>query len=245
MQTLYKKSHKMKITKFFLMLATVAALFSACKKDKITEIPKISDLEVGSNNNKTAFPGTDLHIEADLIAAENIAKVSLDINPVAATGWKFSKEFVTGYAGSKNAEFHEHIDVPADAAIGKYRVVLTLTDQQGQVTKIESDLELKFDPTLPQATGFEVGLNTAGNDLHMEANITAVNKIARVEVEIHGGNYEKEVVYTDAAMVGQTTYNFHKHLNVTDVPKGHYHVHLKIVDQANKENEFEEHFDKP
>ena len=135
--------------------------------------------------------------------------------------------------------------MPADAAIGKYRVVLTLTDQQGQVTKIESDLELKFDPTLPQATGFEVGLNTAGNDLHMEANITAVNKIAKIIVEIHGGNYEKEVIYTDAAMVGANSYNFHKHLNVSDVPKGHYHVHLKIVDQANKENEFEEHFDKP
>ncbi|MFC3199905.1 hypothetical protein ACFOET_19960 [Parapedobacter deserti] len=27
-------------------------------------------------------------------------------------------------------------------------------------------------------------------------------------------------------------------------PAGHYHVRLKVVDQAGKENEFEEHFDK-
>ncbi|WP_177217111.1 DUF4625 domain-containing protein [Pedobacter insulae] len=234
----------MKITKFFLMLATIAALFTACKKDKILEMPTITDMEVGTANSKVAFPGTDLHIEAKLDAKETISSVKLAITPISATGWTLNEEFTAGYIGSKNSEFHEHVDIPTDAELGKYRIVLTLTDQKGQVTTSESELELKYDPTLPQATNFEVGLNTAGNDLHLEANITAVNKIAKIIVEVHGGTYEKEVEYTDAAMVGSTTYNLHKHVNVTDAPKGHYHVHLKIVDQAGKENEFEQHFDK-
>ena len=245
MQTLYKKPMLIKFSKFLFLFVTVAALFTACKKDETFEMPTISDIEVGLNNSKVAFPGSDLHIEAKLMATANITSVKLEINPVAATGWKFNQEFTDGFAGLKNAEFHEHFDIPADAELGMYRVVLTLTDAQGQSTKIESDLELKFDPTLPQASGLEVGLNTAGNDLHVEATITAVNKIARVVVEIHGGTYEKEFLYTDAAMVGATSYNFHKHINVSEVPKGHYHVHLKVVDQAGKENEFEEHFDKP
>ena len=245
MQTIYKTPITLKVTKLFLAFLTVAALFTACKKDKITSAPTISDLEVGHDNNKTAFPGTDIHIEAELLAEATIASVKLEIQPVSGIGWKFVEEYKDGFVGQKNAEFHKHIDVPADAALGKYLIRLSVTDQQGQITKIESDLEIKFDPTLPTATDFEVGLNAAGNDLHTEANIKAINKIAKITVEISGNNYKKEVVYTDAAMVGATTYNFHKHLNVSDVPKGHFHVHLKIVDQANKENEFEEHFDKP
>ena len=245
MQTLYKKSITMKISKFLFTFATVAALFTACKKDEVIEMPKIEGLEVGLNNSKIAHPGSDLHIEAQLLATETIASVKLEIKPVATTGWSFNEEFTTGFTGQKNAEFHEHFDIPADAALGMYKVILTLTDAKGQITKVESDLELKYDPTLPQATDFEVDLNTAGNDLHVEATITAVNKIAKVVVEIHGGTYEKEVEYTDAAMVGATTYNLHKHINVSDVPAGHYHVHLKVVDQTGKENEFEEHFDKP
>jgi hypothetical protein len=245
MKTIFRKLSPVQITKFFLILAIVASLFTACKKDDVLSSPKITALEVGSNNNKTAYPGTDLHIEAALLAGENIASIKLEINPAASTGWKFEKEYTTGYGGQKNADFHEHLDIPADAALGKYHITLTLTDQQGQTVKVESDLELKFDPTLPQAAGLEVDLNAAGNDLHVEATITAVNKIASVTVEIHGGTYEKEFVYTDIAMVGTTGYNFHKHINVSDAPKGHYHVHLKILDQANKENEVEEHFDKP
>jgi len=45
-------------------------------------------------------------------------------------------------------------------------------------------------------------------------------------------------------MVGEADFNFHKHLDIAAAPSGHYHVHLKVTDQAGKENEFEEHFNK-
>lgn len=135
--------------------------------------------------------------------------------------------------------------MPADAALGSYTVKLKARDTKGRETTIESTLELHNDPTLPSATGFEVGLNAAGNDLHAEAVVTATNKLAKIIVEIHGNGWEKEFSYEDANLVGKTTYNFHKHMDVTAAPKGHYHVHLKVVDQAGKEAEFEAHFDKP
>ena len=235
----------MKHTKIIIALFLLTSVFAACKKDKVeTAGPSISGLEVGHENNKTAYPGTDIHIEAALSAMANIAKVTLEIHPATEGGWEYKQEFTEGFSGLKNADFHQHIDVPADAALGKYHIHLSMTDQQGRTTEVESELELKFDPTLPTATGFEVGLNTAGNDLHLEAEINAVNKIAKIVVEVHGPAWEKEFEFSDAAMVGATTYNFHKHVNVTEAPAGHYHVHLKIIDQAGKENEFEEHFDK-
>ncbi|KEQ28475.1 DUF4625 domain-containing protein [Pedobacter antarcticus] len=241
------KTGKMKINKMMVILLFFSAAFTACKKDDKPEIsaPVINALEIGHDNNKTAYPGTDIHIEAELIAAGKLASVKVEISPKSGSGWKFNQEYVDGFSGLNNASFHKHIDVPADAAIGQYLVVFAVTDQQGSVTKIENTLEVKFDPFLPAATGFEVGINTAGNDLHMEATLTAVNKIAKVVAEVHGAGWEKEFEFTDAAMVGQTTYKLHKHLDVTAAPKGHYHVHLKIIDQAGKENEFEQHFDKP
>ncbi|RZK21294.1 MAG: DUF4625 domain-containing protein [Pedobacter sp.] len=234
-----------KITKPFLALMIIAATFTACKKDEaITDPPTITNLEVGTSNNKTAYPGTDIHFEADLFAASNLASIDLTIKPKTGTGWNFNQNYTEGFANVKNASFHKHIDVPTNAALGSYIVTIKVTDQLGRTTEVTSDLEIKYDPTLPNATGFEVGLNTAGNDLHVEATLSAINKIARVEVEVHGSAWETDFLFTDVAMVGLTSYNFHKHLDVTAAPKGHYHVHLKIVDQLGKENEFEEHFDK-
>jgi hypothetical protein len=235
----------MKNYKILVALFLIASVFAACKKDKVEVAgPTINGLEVGHENNKTAYPGSDIHIEAELFAAANIASVTLEIHPANAGGWEYKEVYTEGFAGQKNADFHKHVDIPADAALGMYHIHLSVTDQQGQVTEVESDLEIKFDATLPLASGFEIGLNAAGDDLHLEAGITAVNKIAKVVVEVHGPAWEKEFELTDAAMVGQNTYNFHKHVNVGAAPSGHYHVHLKVIDQAGKENEFEEHFDK-
>lgn len=238
----------MKTTKQLICLLLISAsLFTACKKDDNNDspAPSIDGLEIGLNNSKVAHPGADLHFEAQIVASGTIKNVVLEIHPKTGTGWEVNTTFTENLAGQKNAEFHEHIDVPATAALGDYHGHIKVTDEAGQVTEAEFDLKVTNDPALPTVTGFEVGLNTAGNDLHAEAKITAPNKIASATIEVHGTGYEKEVTYTDAAMVGQTTYTLHKHVDVTGIPKGHYHVHLKVVDQAGKENEFEEHFDKP
>jgi hypothetical protein len=237
----------MKTTKqLFVLLLMASSLFHACTKDdNDAPDPTITGLEVGVNNNKTAHPGNDLHIEAAIDAPGTIATVVLEIHPETGDGWKVNTTYTENLEGLKNAEFHKHIDVPADAKLGDYHGHLKVTDKQGKVTEAEFELSLIADPTLPAATGFEIGLNAAGNDLHVEANLSATNKIAKAVVEVHGSAWEKETEFTDAAMVGQLTYHLHKHIDVTAAPKGHYHVHLKIVDQAGKESEFEEHFDKP
>ncbi|PWG79409.1 hypothetical protein DDR33_16705 [Pararcticibacter amylolyticus] len=241
------KLSRMKTMKQFLcLLIFTGTFFTACKKDDPEYMPPVIDgLEVGLRNSKIAHPGSDLHIEAQISAPGTIKSVVLSIHPENGSGWELNTTYTEDLEGLKNAEFHKHVDVPAEAPLGDYHGHLKVTDQSGQVTEVEFELVLVSDPTLPSVTGFEVGLNAAGNDLHLEAMVNAPNKIADIEVEIHGNGWEKEVSYTDQAMVGQSTYNFHKHINVAEAPAGHYHVHLKVTDQSGKENEFEEHFDKP
>ena len=235
----------MKTTKTLLLFFLFAITFTACKKDEqMPQSPAISALEVGTSNSEIAHPGNDLHIEAQISAPANIKDVVLEIHPESGSGWNVNTTYTEGFAGLKNAEFHKHIDVPADAKVGAYHGHLKVTDQNGQVSEIEFDLQVTADPTLAKVTGFEVGLNTAGNDLHVEAAVTAPNKIAKLVLEVHGNGWKKEVSYEDEALVGKTSYNLHKHLDVASAPKGHYHVHLNVIDQSGKEVEFEEHFDK-
>ncbi|SHM47007.1 protein of unknown function [Chitinophaga jiangningensis] len=234
---------KWSLGKIGMVLAMSAGLFACSKKDDVAPAATISLKEIGSNNSKVAYAGSDLHIDATIIAPGGIKAITVDIHSQESGGWKFDSTYTEGFAGVKNADFHKHIDIPAEAAAGKYHIHLTVIDQQGKQTEVESELEIKMDATLPSLDGLELKLNTDKTDLHVGGDITAPNKIAGVTVEIHGG-WEYEVTYTDAAMVGQTTYHLHKHVNVSAAPAGHYHVHIKVVDQLGKEREFEAHFDK-
>jgi hypothetical protein len=233
------------ISKWSFLVMAASLFFTACSKDDddAVPVPDITGVEIGSDNSKVAYTGADIHIEAQITAPGTIATVQVEIHPETGNGWKFDSVYTTGFAGLKNAEFHKHIDIPADAVTGHYHLHFVVTDQRGQKKEFEEEIEIKTDPTLPFISGLELELE-GGNDLHLETEITAPNKIAKVEVEIHGA-WEKEFSYTDAAMVGQTTYHFHKHLDVGAAPAGHYHVHFKVTDQAGKEKEFEDHFDKP
>ncbi len=229
------------LASFFLF----SVLFTACSKDDDDFAPpSIRDVELGSGNNKTAYRGTDFHIEAEIEAPGTIEYVKVEIHGSGAGAWEFEQTYTEGFKGLKNAELHKHIDVPANAALGEYHVHIVVLDQQGKTTTFEDHIDVIEDNTLPSITELELELGHDGDELHVETVITAVNKIQKVEIEIHGGSWEEEFSYEDAGMVGQTTYTFHKHINIASAPAGHYHVHFKVIDQAGKEREFEGHFDK-
>ncbi len=143
----------MKHIKFVFALLLFAATITACKKDKeiAPNAPEISGFELGTSNSKTANPGSDLHIEAQIVAQGTIASVELEIHPESGTGWNVKTTFTEGFTGLKNAEFHKHIDVPADAALGDYHFHLKVKDQNGQETAIESELKVVAKTTLASA----------------------------------------------------------------------------------------------
>ncbi|MGV3763760.1 DUF4625 domain-containing protein [Parapedobacter sp.] len=132
-----------KFAKYILVGLTLFT-WVACDKDEapVVDEPQIESLEVGRDNNGMVRPGGDLHIDAPILAPGGIANITLGIHPESGDGWTFEQVFTEGYEGLKNADFHEHIDVPAEATEGEYHLHLTVTDQAGQIAEVESHLEI-------------------------------------------------------------------------------------------------------
>lgn len=137
----------------------LAAIFSAflvsCDKK---ESPKITIHELGYENTKTVKAGSDLHIDAEILAPLKIASIQLIIHseaehavkvPMKAKGlsqdvseWEVDSIYTKGYVGLKNADFHEHLEVPLSAEPGHYHVHIKVTDSEGNQTVKEDEIEV-------------------------------------------------------------------------------------------------------
>ena len=132
-----------------LTIAAVAALAFlpvSCKKDNAPAKPVVTFTEVGHDNSKHAMRGDDMHLEAEIVAEGLIKRIDVEIHKENG-GFEIEKSFTEGkYIGVKNTEFHEHIDIPADAPLGEYHLHFTVTDQAGQTVTAEEHIEvIEFD----------------------------------------------------------------------------------------------------
>ena len=196
--------------------------------------------EVGEENSKEATAGKDLHLEGDLEAEGLIARIDVTIATADGKTTIVQQSYTDGkYIGVRNTTFHEHLDIPANAAAGAYKVTLVVTDKLGQSSTFTSDLTVKaLDQTAPAITFKEVGEGDShkaviGQKMHLEAQIEAPHKIAKIEVEFHNtaAKYEKVYTYTGEQYLGQTSVLFHEHPEIpADAPEGEYHIHFTVTD---------------
>jgi len=132
--------------KKYIFMSIMVALtlgFIACDDEETTAKPVITLTEVGHENSLQAHPGYDMHLEADITAEGLIQRIDLEIHQEGNGSYELEKSYTQGkYIGIKNTEFHEHIDIPADAPLGKYHLHFTVTDALGQQTTAESPLTL-------------------------------------------------------------------------------------------------------
>lgn len=121
----------------------------SCSNDddeKLPAKPAITLTEVGHDNSKHAHPGHDIHLEAQVLAEGLIKRIDIEIHQEGGSYKVPTATFTEGkYIGVRNIEFHEHIDIPADAPLGEYHMHFTVTDQKGQQTTAESHIELVED----------------------------------------------------------------------------------------------------
>ena len=132
-----------------LSLAAAAALTlfaTSCNKEDNIAKPTVTLTEVGHDNEKTAMRGDDMHLEADILAEGLIKRIDVEIHQEDGT-YEIEKSYTEGkYIGVKNVEFHEHIDIPAEAPLGEYHLHFTVTDQKGQTTTVETHVDvIEFD----------------------------------------------------------------------------------------------------
>ena len=142
---------------FLVAIAFIAGLFfTSCEKDDETSPkPVITLTELGYENSKIGYAGTDLHIEAEVVAEGKIDKVTIEIHPegeheeksssttLHEGEWEVDTTF-TEFSGLKNTTFHKHIDIPVNAEVGHYHFHFIVIDMDGQQTLVEEELEIQL-----------------------------------------------------------------------------------------------------
>lgn len=224
---------------YFLTMLTVVS-FTSCNKDDGGEAkaPNITLIELGESNSHKATVGADLHMEAEVIAEGTIEKIEVEMHPESGSGDDIEAVY-TNYADQKNADFHEHIEIPATAVPGEYHFHLKVVDKNGNTSEVDAEVEIEANPSnAPIISDLEIGTNdnhkaSVGGDLHLDAKITAVNLIDKIEIDLHpesGSGDDIEAVFTNYA--GQASINFHNHIEIpATVTPGEYHFHIKVTDQ--------------
>jgi hypothetical protein len=150
------------IFKPILLFLFSSILFISCTKDDIKP-PVISNLEVGAVHDEdhsdeggedehadegVAHPGESMHIGADILAFARIETITIDIHSDEVTpgegevAWEFEQVYTDAKYRVLNAELHEDITVPANAALGEYHVYVIVTDEAGNSTTAEAHFDL-------------------------------------------------------------------------------------------------------
>ncbi len=130
----------------FLCASTMFLTSCGDDDDDLPAKPSITLTEVGHDNAKHCHPGHDLHLEADVVAEGLIQRIDVEIHEENGGSFKIEKSYTDGkYIGIRNTEFHEHIDIPAEAPLGEYHLHFTVTDKNGQQTTVESELNIVED----------------------------------------------------------------------------------------------------
>lgn len=137
-------------TSILIVISLIISTFfiSSCQGDDPVPAPSIEILELGSENSKMASPGSDLHLDVEVIAEGKIHSIQVEIHPQVSYPTKNREEWFydslfTEFEGLKNVDFHKHIEVPADAAVGLYHFHFIVIDQEGQQTTAEDSLRIQ------------------------------------------------------------------------------------------------------
>ncbi|MDO1498833.1 DUF4625 domain-containing protein [Euzebyella saccharophila] len=247
-----------------LALIACAITLYSCSSDDDGDIqlaaPSITNFEFGEGSThggeSVAYKGSDIHLEAEITAEATVASITLDIHGhdlevgEGEEEWDFEQTFTNASYLVINPEFHEHVDIPTTAPAGEYHITLTVTDENGNSTEVEGEIEI-MDPITVSDMSIDETV-ARGSDFHVEFMIEAVNGIHNVSVDIHAHDLELaegeeewdfEEVYEEG-LHEETSAEFHKHIDVpATAPAGEYHMLITIEDEDGNTKMIATHID--
>lgn len=215
-------------------VAIMIMVTSGCKNSTGPDVdkPVISELEIGIGNSHVGYIGSDLHMQAEIVAEGKIDLITVEIHKEDGTGEEIEAEY-DDYAGLLNATFHKHIDIPDGTAAGDYHFHLTVTDQEGNSTSVEEELTIEelvdneapvltisAAPTNGQtfATGETISISGSitdnvalggmlvalvfENDAISDADVTGANSKVIVMLHTHDFDDPDETNFTASIVVG-------------------------------------------
>ncbi len=184
----FKKNNFIKIScVFFIALLQISCSSDDDSMEQIY-LPEIQSLEVGVNHNLTAYIGSDLHIDAEVFAENLIKSIDVSISNENQS-WILEKNYPE-FSGQRNAHFHKHIDIDSDAAPGIYRFTFTVSDQLGNETAQEMNIELKLiedeiPPVLNIINSPENGqIFSMGETIQLSGNASDNNSLNKILVAL-------------------------------------------------------------
>jgi len=262
--------------KFLAIIAFIGITLQSCSNDDDPMdfgVPVISSFEYGEGHHGEdedhdhdededhegeeayAFRGTDMHVEAEILAEATVASITLSIHSHDLdlgdneVEWSFEKVYTDSNYLVMNPEFHEHIDIPATAPVGEYHVEFVVTDENGNSTEVEGHVQV-LDINISDVSIDEAVAR--GDDFHAEFFIDTVNGIHSVSIDVHAhgvtvGEGEVEWDYEETfteGLHGLTEAEFHKHIDVpANAPAGEYHMTFTVEDEDGNTKEYETHID--
>ncbi len=132
---------KIKLSVLWLAFASIATL--SCERAESPNPPRITHLELGSVDSGRVTVGSDLHVGIDIEAGDQIDRVEIRIEQRASETYTHRWDYRVAddaHRGARNAHIHDHIDIPMEAAVGRYDFVVAVSDQNGTRAETRRDL---------------------------------------------------------------------------------------------------------
>lgn len=171
------------------LMLSFTGLFWSCEDDDSVSKPVITDLEIGIDNSRTAYVGSDLHVEAEIVAEGKIDIITIEIHQEEGSEDEIAVEY-DEFEGLLNTTFHEHVDIPAETVPGEYHFHLTVTDQGGNQTTVEEDITIEAlnddeAPTISVTSSPESGQSfSSGETITIEGTVTDNSSLAGLLVAL-------------------------------------------------------------
>jgi hypothetical protein len=230
-----------------LTLVFLAIAATSCKKDDPDNTkPLIVSIEE-PHENDTLFSGTEMHVEGLVTDNEELSQLKIDIHSAddghdhgkVSSASFFEVIRIIDLAG-RNQTFHEDIDIPQEAAAGKYHVIITAVDASGNQSDVtERDIIIRNSGDLISPT-ITVNSPTAGASFSIGSPIVVSAELADniglgdVEIKVYQGS---NLVYDKDLELATPTYSMNEEIPTTGWTAGEYELEILVKDQVNNKTD--------
>jgi hypothetical protein len=141
-----------------LSLFIITSMGVSCSNDDdstkghVQGTAKLTNIEIGLNNNEIGTIGRDFHFNMDVLAKGKIDYIKVEISQIPSENYsgEWTHEVIWDqYKGLKNSNVHKHFDIPAEAIEGKYNFVISVYDTNGDITVENRHISLYLADNLP------------------------------------------------------------------------------------------------
>lgn len=231
--------------KHILPFLSITLLFSvfltSCKKDEVDNTAPVIATVSEPLENDTLFTGNDLHVDATITDDVELSQIKIDIH--SAEGHSHGKIAASGYwekivivnLSGKSQNIHQDIEVPADAAAGKYHVIMTAVDKAGNSSAIverdiiirnSSDLVAPVITVTSPSAGSSI---TAGNELVVTGNVVDNLALSKLEIKVYRGT---TLVSDNDIDLAADSYTINQTISTIGWTPGAYKIELVAYDDV-------------